>query len=115
MEIQANIGTAFASAAASTLEMVFQIAQDTGAGGGYLPGAWQTVASTGEQAVANLTAGTPLRMEWPVAFPAGFSPRFARVAFLTTAAVTAGTIAAAFVTMVRDDYSEKYAASNYTV
>ncbi len=112
IEIQANIGTPVAG---STIEMAFQIAQDTGAPGGYQPGPWQTVSTTGAQLAANLTAGVPLRMAWPVAFPEGFSPRFAQVVFITGGQITAGTISAAFVTMERDDYSVKYQPNNYDV
>lgn len=115
--ISINIGTALASGNSATLNVAFQGAPDTGVGGGYQPGTWQTFNETGAVTVAQGTAGTVLRLEWPPAFPANLSPRFLRLLFQVPAATafTAGTISSAIVTMVRDDQSNRYAARNYSV
>lgn len=117
MLINAPIGTTFTTADGATLNMAFQGAPDTGAAGGYQPGAWVTFDETGYQPVAGLTAGQVLRLTWPVAWPASGVPRFVRLLFspLATTQFTAGTIASALVVSGRDDYAVKYAANNYTV
>ena len=57
------------------------------------------------------------RFDFPPAFPPGTLPRYLRLAFQTAAstAFTAGTIASAIVTMVRDDLAQRYSQSNYQV
>lgn len=112
--ILAYVGTAFVGAT-GTLNMQFQGAVDTGAAGNYQPGTWNTFVETGAIAVGNLTAAQPLRLEFAPAFPFGTLPRFLRVNFATVNSFTAGTIANCMVTLVRDDYTAKYAAKNYTV
>lgn len=117
-QVEAVVGTAFATANAATLNVAFQAAVDTGAAGGWQPGAWLTLVETGPIAVANLTAQQVLaRFDFPPAFPPGTLPRYLRLLFQVAAATnfTAGTIAFAIVTMVRDDQSNKFASKNYSV
>ena len=114
--VESVIGTALVGAGAS-VNCQFQGAVDTGAGGGYLPGTWITLVETGAIAIANLTAQAVLgRFDFPPAFPAGTLPRYLRLNYVISgAAVTAGTIAFAIVTMARDDWAAAYAAKNYAV
>ena len=115
-QVEAVVGTAFATSNSGTLNVQFQAAVDTGAGGGYQPGTWLTLVETGPIAVGSLTAAQIIaRFDFPPAFPAGTLPRFLRLNFQTASGTqfTAGTIASSVVTMVRDDYSAKYAAKNY--
>ena len=117
-EINAVVGTGLVTANAATLNAALQAAPDTGAGGGYLPGAWQTLAETGALTAAQLAANTVfMRFPWLPAFPANLQPRFLRLLFSPLAATnfTAGTVAAALVTFVRDDQANKFAAKNFTV
>lgn len=114
-QVEAAVGTAFATSNSATLNVQFQAAIDDGT---YNPGTWQTLVETGPIAAANLTAAAVFaRFDWPPAFPVSLMPRFLRLNFVTPSgtAFTAGTVAFAIVTMVRDDYAEKYAAKNYTV
>lgn len=115
-QVQVNVGTGFVTAAAATLNIAFQGAQDTGAAGGYLPGTWQTFVETGALTAAQLAAQAILgRFDFPPAFPANFNPRFLRLLFTPSAAFTAGTISSAIVTMVRDDWAAKYVPKNFAV
>lgn len=111
------IGTAVTTADGCTLNVAFQGAPDLGVGGGYQPGTWQTFNETGPMTAAQLTAGTVIRLDWFPAFPPNEQPRYLRLLFQVPAGedFTAGTIASAIVTMVRDDQSNRYAARNYTV
>jgi hypothetical protein len=116
--VEAIVGTAFVTANSATLTVALQGAVDTGAAGGYQPGTWQTLVQTPAMAAAQLTAGKIIaKLDFPPAFPDGTLPRFLRLLFQTPTGeyFTAGTIASAIVTMARDDYTEKYAAKNYTV
>ena len=115
-QIDVAIGVAAASAGACTLNLAFQGAADTGAAGGYQPGPWQTFVETGPLTVAQLTVGQVIaRFDWAAAFPANFRPRFVRLLAQIPAGLsfTAGTIAYAIVTTVRDDQANKLAANNY--
>lgn len=117
-ELNVTIGTALASATSATLNAALQGAPDTGAAGNYLPGTWQTIEETGALTVAQCIANTVImRLPWVPPFPANLRPRFLRLLFQVPAATlfTAGTIASALVTMVRDDQFNKYAAKNYSV
>lgn len=117
-EIEVAIGTALATATAATANFALQAAPDLGVGGNYQPGTWTTLGETGPIAVANLGAGAvAARFPFLPAFPAGLQPRYLRVICQVPAATafTAGTVAAVPVTRVRDDYSAKYAASNFKV
>jgi len=118
-QVQVNPGIATAG---TTLNIAFQGAPDQGAGGGYQPGTWQTFEETGPITVAQFLAainqGYPIyRGDWPPAFPANYQPRYLSLLFSPASGGTfsTGTIAAAIVTMVRDDWSERYAAKNFSV
>lgn len=116
--IDVTVGTAFTTATAATLQVALQGAPDTGAGGGYLPGAWTTLIETGLIPVTQLTANAIIaRLELAMAVPPSALPRFLRLLFQTPsgASFTAGTISFAGLTMVRDDYSIAYAAKNFLV
>lgn len=112
-----NITTGAAAFAGGTsLNVALQAAIDSGAGGGYLPGTWNTLAETGAILTANLTAQLVIaRFPWLPPFPAGLRPRFLRLLFTPVGTFTAGVIASALVTTVRDDEFNKYAAKNYSV
>lgn len=116
--IDVAVGTPFTTANAATLQVALQGAPDTGAGGGYLPGAWTTLIQTGLIPVSQLTAGAIIaRLNFAMAVPPSALPRYLRLLFSPASATnfTAGTIAFAIVTMVRDDWSAQYAAKNFTV
>lgn len=112
-----------ATATAATLNVQFQMATDSGAAGGYLPGAWQTVVETGPMTLAQLVAAQtganaqPIRIDWPPNFPQNLNPRFARINFVPAAATsfTAGLVGSAIITTVRDDYAVRFAQRNYSV
>jgi hypothetical protein len=116
IEIRVAVGTAFATENGCTLSVSFQVAPDTGAAGGYLPGTWQTCSSVDNIPVADLAAQQIIRITWPPSEPAFENARFQRLLFSTPAgeSFTAGTIAFGVVTMTPDDYSIKYASKNYT-
>jgi len=117
-QVESVVGTTFTTANSGTLNIQFQAAVDSGAGGGYQPGTWITLVETGPMAVANLTTQAVLgRFDWPPAFPTNVMPRYLRLNYATATGTsfTAGTIAFAVVTMARDDYAIAYAAKNYTV
>lgn len=121
-----GIGTAVvASVANSLLKIALQGAADPGAAGNYTPAAsaWQDIVSQDNIAPANLTAGAvPFRCPWIPAMPPNLRPRFLRLGFFSsvsgnfnTGVFSAGTIAFALVTTVRDDQANKFAAKNFTV
>ena len=120
IKVQMDIatGTAFTTGGSCTLNVQMQGAPDTGAGGNYQPGTWQTFVESGTLTAAQLTAQTVIaRFDWPPAFPANLKPRFMRLLFVTPAgqSFSAGTIAFAIPTMVRDDYAAKFQPKNYSV
>lgn len=118
-ELNVSVGTApTAGAGTPTLNVALQGAIDTGAGGNYQPGTWNTFAESGAIAIANLTANTVIfRCPWLPPFPANLRPRFLRLLFQIPSATNfaTGTIASALVVPVRDDQFNKYAAKNYSV
>jgi hypothetical protein len=117
-ELNVAIGTALTTSTSATLNVALQAAADQGAAGNYQPSTWNTLVETGYMAVGNLTAGAIVaRFPWLPAFPANLRPRYLRLLFSPLAATsfTAGTIASALVTTVRDDMAQKFAAKNYTV
>lgn len=124
-ELFVQIGTAAATGNSAQLNIAFQGAPDTGAGGNYQPGAWQTFGESGWLTAAQLTAGQVIfRSPWLPSFPANANPRFVRLLAQigtptggTGANVnfTAGTISWAGVTQGRDDYEIKYVPKNFTV
>lgn len=119
-ELFIGIGTAVVATASSTLKIAFQGAADPGAAGNWTPAssAWTDIVSQDNIAAANLTANAiPARFPWLPTMPPNLRPRFYRLAFTVSAlgAFTAGTIAFAAVTTVRDDYAARYAQKNYSV
>lgn len=122
-ELNVTIGTAVTAAAGTTLKVALQAAIDQGAAGNYQPGAWTDIVSQDNIALANLIAGAViLRSPFLPTMPPGLRPRYLRLLFSpqinnTTPSgnFTAGTIASALVTMVRDDQANKYAAKNFGV
>jgi hypothetical protein len=111
-----TVGTAFVTANSATLNVALQGAVDTAST--YQPGTWNTYAETGAIAASNLTANAVIaRFDIEAAFPPGTLPRYLRLYFTVASATafSAGTISSALITMARDDYSEQYAAKNFTV
>lgn len=117
-ELAMAVGTAFVTANSATLNVAMQAAADTGVAGGYQPSTWNTIYETGAITAANLIAGQPL-LRGPIlpAFPQTLRPRFLRLLFQIPAATnfTAGTIAYALFTWVRDDYAIKNQPKNFVV
>jgi hypothetical protein len=116
-ELIVATGVAFATANGGQLNVELQGAPDTGAAGGYQPGAWQTFVESGYMTAAQLAAQLEIaRFPWVPPFPFNMRPRFLRLLFQTLAGAqfTAGTIAFATVTTDRTDYAVKYAARNYS-
>lgn len=117
-ELNVTVGAQATTGTSATLNVQLQGAPDTGAGGGYQPGSWQTLVESGELTAAQLVAGAVIfRSPWLPPFPANLRPRFLRLNFAIPSATdfTAGTIASALVTFVRDDQFNKYAANNFVV
>lgn len=122
-ELNISVGTAFVGAAGQLLKIALQAAPDTGVGGNYQPGAWVDVDSQDGLTAANLTAGAvPFRSPWIPTMPPGLRPRFMRLLFspmtataLPSGSFSAGTIASALVTTVRDDQANRYASKNFSV
>jgi hypothetical protein len=125
-ELQIGIGTAVvANAAGSLLKIALQAAADPGAAGNYTPAAnaWQDVVSQDNISPTNLTANAiPFRCPWIPTMPPNLRPRFLRLWFggsvngnFNLGSFSAGTIAYALVTTVRDDQSNKFAAKNFAV
>jgi hypothetical protein len=117
-QLNVTVGTSLVTATAATLNAAIQGAADTGAGGNYQPGTWQTLEETGPLTAAQLVSGVLLaRFDFPPAFPSNLRPRFIRLLFQipTGTSFTAGTVASAIVTLVRDDQANKYQPNNYTV
>lgn len=112
------IGTAAVTANSATLNLAWQYAADQGSAGNYQPSTWYTALETGPIAAALLVAGALIaRFDWmPV--PVGVTRvRYARLLAQVPAATnfTAGTIAFAFMTLVRDDLANRFGAKNFTV
>lgn len=106
---------AFTSGGACTLNVQLQAAEDDGTGN---PDTWVTLGESGPIALADLTAETVIaRLPWLPPFPENLRPRFLRLNFEIPAGLnfTAGEIASALVTFVRDDWFQRQAAKNYTV
>ena len=108
-------GTAFVTSDSCTLNCQLQAAPDNGA---YQPGTWQTIAETGALTAAQLAANTTIMpFKMTQAFPANENPRFLRINFVTPAGeqFTAGTIAYAVPSLVRDALQNKQTSRNYSV
>jgi hypothetical protein len=115
-ELNITTGTAaVADTGTPTLNVQLQAAIDDGTGN---PGTWQTIVESGELTVAQLTANTVIfRSPWLPPFPEDLRPRFLRLNYAIAAGtnLSAGTIASALVTFVRDDWFNRQAAKNFTV
>lgn len=114
-ELNITTGTAFATGTSATLNVQLQAAADDGTGN---PGTWQTLGESGELTAAQLVADRVIaRLPWLPPFPENLRPRFLSLNFAIPAGVlfTAGTIASALVTTVRDDWFQRQAAKNFTV
>jgi hypothetical protein len=123
-ELNVSIGTALVANTASTiLRIALQAAADQGAAGNYQPSTWTDIVSEDGIALSNLTAGAvPFRVPYLPTFPPSLMPRYLRLKFspqiggtYPSGSFSAGTIASALVTMVRDDMAQKYAAKNFAV
>lgn len=112
-----NVGTAFLTGSAATLQVQVQASADAGSPT-YAASSWKTIMETDALTAAQLTANTQIaRFDYPpVSFPANLQPRYLRLNFLlATGTFTAGTISFAGVTVVRDDLANQFAAGNFTV
>lgn len=106
-ELVVSIGTALVTGNAATLNVQLQAAPDAGTPT-YQPGTWQTIMESGAITAAQGTAGAYVfRTKFPPVFPANLRPRYYRLNFQPAASThfTAGTIAYAIISVVRDDYS----------
>jgi hypothetical protein len=112
LDLQINNGTA---PLGGDNNFALQGAIDTGLSGGYQPGTPETFAETGSKTPAQLPANSVLRMAMPPTPPDMPTPRFIRLVSVSSAAVTAGTVAAAFMVQGRDDLQNRFAANNYVV
>ena len=117
-ELVVSIGTALVTATSATLNVQLQAAPDSGTPT-YQPGTWQTIMESGAITAAQGTAGAYVfRTKFPPVFPANLRPRYYRLNFVTPSGTdfTAGTIAYAIISVVRDDYSiGLIQPSNYVV
>lgn len=126
-ELNVVIGTGLTGSVGQQLKVALQAAVDTGAAGGYLPGTWTDIVSQDGIGLANIYGGAVagaviFRSPFLPTMPASLRPRYLRLLFspmtataLPNGSFTAGTIASATVTMVRDDQANKWAAKNFTV
>ena len=116
-ELVVSIGTALVTGSAATLNVQLQAAPDTTPS--HQPGTWQTIMESGTITAAQGTAGAYVfRTKFPPVFPANLRPRYYRLNFVTPSGTdfTAGTIAYAIISVVRDDYSiGLIQPSNYVV
>jgi hypothetical protein len=117
LDFQLNIGTAATTGTSATGNFAIQVAPDTGAAGGYLPGTWETAEETGPKAASLLVANAVLRLPMPPAPIGTPRPRYMRCLLVVPAATlfTAGTVTAAFFVQGRDDLQNKQAANNFVV
>ena len=119
VEMAVATGSAdFVTGDSATLTIAMQGAVDTGSGGGYLPGTWQTFDQSPAMTAAQLTANTVVfRFPWLPPFPFNFRPRFLRMYFVIPASTqfTTASIAYALPSLGRDDYSAQNVPKNYTV
>lgn len=111
-----TVGTAFVNDTGTpTLNVQLQAGADDGTGN---VTTWYTLGESGEIATANLTANTVIaRLPWLPPFPQNLRPRFLSVNFAIPAGTnySAGTIASALVTSLRDDPFQMQTPRNYTV
>lgn len=115
-ELNVTIGTALvADTGTPTLNVQLQAAADDGTGN---PDTYQTIGESGTISVAQGTANRVIaRLPWLPPFPENLRPRFLSLNFEIPADTnfSAGTIASALVTTVRDDWFNRQASKNYSV
>jgi hypothetical protein len=112
-ELNITTGSVAFSGGGTSVNIALQGAIDNGSN---QPGTWNTFVESGLILTANLTANTVVfRCPWLPPFPANLRPRFLRLLFTPAGTYTAGSIASALVTTVRDDQFNKYGAKNYAV
>lgn len=112
------IGVAAVTANSATLNLQLQYAVDTGSGGNYQPGTWNTIVETGTVSAANMAANTIMpKLEFEPTFPYNVRPRFIRIYGVIPSATnfTAGSISSCLLVVGADEFAQKLAARNYTV
>ena len=116
LEFDIATGAADFVGANVTLNIQLQYAPDAGTPT-YQPGTWVTVVESGAIAVGNLLANTPVFRVPLLPPPPGLNrPRFFSLNFVIAGGTfSVGSIAYALMTPSRDDFSQKFAAANYTV
>jgi hypothetical protein len=116
MELAVATGNVAFSGGGTSINVQLQGAIDTGAGGGYAAGSWNTFAESGLILTAALGANQVIfRLPWLPPFPFNLRPRYLRLSFVVAGTYTAGAIAYALPTEGRDDYSVANAAKNFVV
>lgn len=116
-QIEVLVTTGFVTGNSATLNVQYQAAVDTGAGGGYQPGTWNTLMETGPITAANLAAQAIVaRFDFAPSLPVNLQPRYLRLNFapLTATNFSAGAVVAPVV-LVRDDLANKLMPGNYVV
>jgi hypothetical protein len=123
-QAQVIVTTAFTTATAATMNFIYQGAPDSGSGGGYLPGTWQTIVESGYLAVTDLDSAVATDPDGAIAWqfdfepthPISFRPRFLRVLCQPLAATlfTAGAVRIP-TTLGLDQFKQKFQGRNYTV
>ena len=113
-ELNVTLGTSN-WAGGTSLNVALQGAADLGTPT-YQPDTFHTFAETGAILTASLLANTVIaRFPWLPPFPENLRPRYLRLLFTPVGTFTTGAISSALVTLVRDDWFNKYAANNYKV
>lgn len=117
MELNVATGNSAFVGVGVSLNVQWQGAIDSGVGGGYQPGTWNTFGESGVIAVGSLTANTIIaRLPFLPPFPENLRSRFLRLNFVMTGGLfTTGIIAFALPVLVRDDQFQRYAARNYSI
>jgi len=97
----------------TSVQVKYQGAPDTA--GTHLAGSYTTIAETPAIVTASLTAGTRIALwDFFPDVPENLNPRYLRLSFVIVGTFSAGAVVAP-VTLGRDDYSEKFAPSNFVV
>lgn len=101
LKLVVNIGTAFASGGAATLQIALQGAPDNGSGS---PGSYTTMLQSQAYALSALTAGARLLDVDVPRPPAGMAlPRFLRLAYIIGGATTTAGTCISNIVLDRDD------------
>lgn len=111
------VSTALTTGTGATLNIKYQGAADTGAGGGYLPGAWDTIVESGEIPVTEMDAAGDLawQFDFEPVVPLNFRPRYLRLLFQVSDGdtFTAGAVQAP-VSVGVDQHRMLQTPKNYT-